>query len=487
METGSLNSRTARGLRALGHRGPLGAGQENWPVLLGAGLAVAVGAIAGGGSWQLALAAALVPVFAVVAIAAPERTALGLIVVLPFLFYPASIGGFSLFLGVPAFGFVSIVLLTRTRPPLGVLRRDLPVVSFALLMAAALVAALLSDDQLTAFSRVAYLLLFGLVAFSVAGSIAAGRLTRSAVAKALLGAGALAGTAIVLQFLAQFASGQGPVLDWLFDVRSFFAGERSAVADKSNWVVDNLNVVRGVFPFMTPASAGQFLMFALIAGVWLRREDRAGSRAASKVVLVLLLIVAAALLFTLSRQSWIGAAAGIVALGLSRRPQWIVAAVVALIAVALVPIPGVGNSFGDYLLSASDTSTESTDTRLELWEASVELIPEHALIGSGPGTIGSFGQGDRPFYAHNVFLDSAVEVGLIGALALLAVFLGGMRKALRNGAILAFALLAAAVVAGLFDDTLYFPRNGLLLALAFALVAATRAHGQDPEAAQAER
>jgi O-antigen ligase len=300
----------------------------------------------------------------------------------------------------------------------------------------------------------------------------------------MLLAGVLAGAAIVIQFVAQFAVGKETVLDWLFDVRGTFAGDRAAEVQKSNWMVEDLEVVRGVFPFMAPAGAGQFLMFSLIAGVWLRREGRGAGRPASIVELAMTLLVAVALMMTFSRQSWLGAAVGVVVLGFGRRPvQMLAVAIPVVLVLSVVPIPGAGGSFGDYLLKAGDTSTESTDTRIELWEQTIDLIPEYALIGAGPGLIGTLGPGlsDRPFYAHNVFLDSAVELGLIGVLALLAVFLAGLAAAYRNGATLALALLAAYLTAGLFDDVLFTPRMGLMLAVAFALVVAKSANAREPD------
>ena len=475
METGAVNSRTPQGRFPRPGRLLPGTSDGAWTLVLGIALAASAGVLAGGGDWRLALLAVAAPAFLLIATASPERTALGLIVLLPFFIYPATVGGFSLFLAIPTFGFVAIVLLTRGRPSLGAMRRDLPVIAFAILLAAAVAAATWSSDPTTAFSRVAYLVLFGVWAYAIAASIRAGRISPESVARAFLGAGALAGSALAIQFLAQFAVGEGSVLDWLFDQRALFAGDRAAAVEKSNWVVDNLDLVRGVFPFMTPASAGQFLMFSLIAGLWLRREGKARTGAGSGLEMAFLIIVAVALLFTLSRQSWLGAGAGIVALGLGRRPLWVLAVAVQLVLiVSLVPIPGGNGSFGDYLLTAGDTSSQSTDTRLELWEQTIDLIPQNAIIGAGPGLIGTLGPGvsDRPFYAHNIFLDAAVEVGIVGVLALLAVFIASLRTAMRRGAVLAFALIAAAIVAGLFDDALYLPRNGLALATAFALIVA---------------
>jgi O-antigen ligase len=478
METGAFTQRIPR--RLLTHRVARVREARGvwWATVAGLGLAAAIGVLAGGGSWMLAVVLVVVPAFLLLAMAAPERTTLALIAALPFFIYPATVGGFSLFIAIPTFGFVSIVLLSRSRASLGRLRRDLPALAFAVLLAAAVVAAMLSSDPTTAFSRVTYLVLFGLFAFSLATALAAGRLSREAVAKALLVGGALAGAAIVIQFVAQFGAGKNTVLNWLFDVEAVFAGENAAAVRKSNWVVEDLDVVRGVFPFMSPPSAGGFLMFSLLAGVWLRQGRKAATGAGSALETALLVLVAAALLFTFSRQAWLGAAIGVAALGLGRRPLWMLAIAVQLVlVVSFVPIPGGGGSFADYLLKAGDTSTQSTDTRLELWEQTIDLIPEHAVIGAGPGLVETLGPGnsDRPFYAHNVFLDGAVELGIAGALALLAVFIAGLRAAYRRGARLAFALLAAYVVAGVFDDVLYLPRNGLVLAVAFALIVGSAA------------
>ena len=282
----------------------------------------------GRGDWRLALVAVATPAFLLISAATPERTALGLIIALPFFIYPASVGGFSLFLAIPTFGFVSVVLLTRRRPSLGTMRTELPLIAFAIVMAAAIAAATASSDPTTAFTRVAYLALFALWAFVLAASVSAGRISRESIARAFLVAGAVAGAAITIQFLAQFGAGKGSVLDWLFNHRALFAGDHAAEVRKSNWVVDNLDLVRGVFPFMTPASAGQFLMFSLVAGIWLRREGKARSGASSGLDMAMLVLVAVALLFTLSRQSWLGAGAGVAALGLGRRPIWVLAVAV---------------------------------------------------------------------------------------------------------------------------------------------------------------
>lgn len=462
-----------------------------WAIALGLALAAAAGYAAGGGNWRLAVLAIAAPCFLIAAAAAPERMALGLIVALPFLIYPASTGTLSVFLGIPLFGFTSLMLLSRLRDSLHGLRYVLPIVAFGLLVVIATFASVLSSDPTFALTRVAYLLLFGLFALALAATIRSGRLTTAAVARAIVYSGVIAAAAVIVQFVAQFGGGKQSVINWLDGVYPTFGGERAADARAgSNWVINDFDLLRGVFPFMSPGSAGQYLMLPLIAALWLRRERKASGGPANALELVSLVVIAAALLFTFSRQAWVGAAVGVIALGVSRRPLWMLAVILEIFLVAsVVPVPGGHSSFGDYLLTARDTSTESSGTRIDLWSQAVDLIPGQAVSGVGPGLYATLnpGFGNQIYYAHNVFLDATVELGVAGGLALLTVFGLGLRSAIRRRATLAFALLSAYVVANLFDDVLYFPRNGLLLAVAFALIAGGEAASRKREPARQDR
>ena len=106
-----------------------------------------------------------------------ERLALALIVVLPFLFYPADVHGHSIFLGLPLALGVSAVLLWQQR---GWVRRGSHnplLLAFLGLLAIATLAALLSSDPATSLSRALYLLAFGAFALGLAASLARRRLT----------------------------------------------------------------------------------------------------------------------------------------------------------------------------------------------------------------------------------------------------------------------------------------------------------------------
>jgi O-antigen ligase len=447
-------------------------------IALAGAAAVVAGREAALGRGPIVAAAAATGAFAVWTLARPQHAALALLAALPFLVYPASAGGLSLFAAVPLVALVSGALLLSQRGSWWRLRWRLSVPAFAVLLVFAVVAAVHSSGLSTAGSRILYLGLFALFAWALAASITAGALSARAVATAIVIGAAAAGVALIVQVLIQFGAGQHAVVSWLTGEFRLFAGQRAAgvAQEQQNWVVGSLNVVRGIFPFMAAPSAGQYEMLGLVAAVWLWRTRPATlSPAARSALFAGCALTAAGLLMTLSRQSWVGVLAGLAALSLRRdpvRPAMIVALLFVLLAVT--PVPGGHSTFGDYLLTASDTTNVSSATRLGLLTQAIHLIPSHALVGVGPGMYGTLNPNpaNPVYYAHNVWLDETVELGVAGGLALVATFVLAMRSALRRRAMLGFAMLAAYVVANLFDDVLYFPRNGILLAAAFALAAA---------------
>jgi O-antigen ligase len=447
-----------------------------WAALL-AGLA-GLGYLSGTGYAAPALAAAVALVVAAGIVVWPERAALALLVVVPFCVYPVAVGGFSVFLALPvALGAAGGVALLA-RPRRGVVA--LPLLPYGALLALAVVSAIQSGDPTTGGSRVVYLVAFGLFAWALAALISSGVITPEAVAKAIAAGAALAAVALLAQFAYGVSAGREPVTRWLADVHPLFGGQRTGAAQFSNWWIPDLSLTRAIFPFMAAPSAGGAMMFGLLAAVWLRRPT-AAARARSAWPAIVLALCSLALLATFSRQAWLGTVAGLLVLG-ARRGRRGTLAVLALagVLVALAPVPGHGGSFASYLVSSADTASTSTGTRIGLWRGAVGFVGERPLLGVGPGQYGSLNPDplNHPvFYAHNVVLDMAVETGVLAAIALLALFAVAIVRAWGRRADLAAALLVAYLVAGLFDDVLYFPRNGFLLAAAFALAAARRPAG----------
>lgn len=443
-------------------------------VLCGVLLAAAVGLMSSVGFGFVAFCLVIALGVVVFTLARPEDAALALAVLLPFLVVPFRVGDFSLFLGLPLGVLVGASLLLRCwgseswRPPrlLGGF-----LLAFLFLM---LVSSLFSAYPSRGISRCISISSFAVLAWGLGTAISSGRIPPRRLGLAFLLGASLAGVALVGQSLAQFVVGEGRVLEWLRDVQPVFQGR---IDGGRNWVAEGPDLVRAVFPFMVPASAGQYCGMGMVVAVYFLRARGPEAQAGPPRLLFLaaLVLLSAALLLTFSRQAWIGVIlAATVLLVRDRGAALLVAAVPLLCLAAVAPLPGGGGSFGSYLMDLKDT--ESGTTRIEFWEGAIEYGKARPGLGIGPGQYQTLASDPtHAFYAHNVYLDQLVEVGVAGALVFLALVLALLAKAWRTEATLALGMLLVFAISNIFDDILYFPRNGLALAIGVALVAAAQA------------
>jgi putative inorganic carbon (HCO3(-)) transporter len=202
---------------------------------------------------------------------------------------------------------------------------------------------------------------------------------------------------------------------------------------------------------------------------------------------VLLLLTGGLLLLAQSRSSWFGIAGGLALLlaWSSRRGRWLAAAAVALVAIALA---------GSTLASAAQAPLEGgLSDRREIWLRALYVIRDYPLTGLGLNAFRSVMPRLYPMYrtspdfnfahAHNLLLQAAVDLGLPGLAAYLAVWWGAgvaLVGAHRTAAdpwlcMLARGLgagLAAHFVFGLTDAISLGAKLGIFFWLALALSAA---------------
>lgn len=426
-------------------------------LLVGAGLPAAAIAL-------LAMAAGLV------LLARPKRALWGFLILLPFFVYPVTIGKLSLFLGLPAALAVSFVLISAAEGRShGTVK--LPTVSFSVLLIAALASALLSSDAPHALSRVVYLLSFGIFAGSVAFARSADVIRdRDILAPALLGATASA-VVLIAQFVIQFAAGTSAVQSQLLSWYPLFGGS-GAESVGQNWIVPSFDLLRAIFPFMTAPSAGQYMMVAFVTAIlalhsgigdlnrrWLRWS---------------VLILTFGLAVTLSRQSWVGALVAMAIVFIRVRPTRLLAGLAVVVTVAfLVPLPGTHETLGQYLLLSTDVQSESSESRLAIWSTALHYIEHDSLLGLGPGLYETLSEGAAVYYAHNVVLDALVELGILGGIAFIVFVVRLLTIMWQRSRELVFLVLVAVVVANMFDDALYLPRNGFLIAALVGMAGGT--------------
>jgi O-antigen ligase len=95
--------------------------------------------------------------------------------------------------------------------------------------------------------------------------------------------------------------------------------------------------------------------------------------------------------------------------------------------------------------------------------------------------------GPAVYYAHNVVLDAVVELGYLGGAAFIAFVIQLLVTMWQRSRELVFLVLISVVVANMFDDALYLPRNGFLIAALVGLAGgAVKVREPGPEAPPAE-
>lgn len=235
----------------------------------------------------------------------------------------------------------------------------------------------------------------------------------------------------------------------------------------------------GIHPNLSGGAMAWLLLPAVALALW------AGQRRMQTLAAATVLLLALALLLSQSRAGWLGAALALLAMPLLRyRRWWIVVAVTVLVLAAV--FMALGPERVQTLLfpvPASDEITINTlPSRLELWMRALAALGDSGLTGLGPG---QFEQVVMvlypPFFtgvlggfqhAHNLYLQAAVDFGLGGLVALMALLLGmgasSVAVARRWPSLPAGDAPLAALAVGVFGSLLAYAAHGLLDALQVA-------------------
>jgi O-antigen ligase len=191
-----------------------------------------------------------------------------------------------------------------------------------------------------------------------------------------------------------------------------------------------------------------------------------------------------ALLVSRTRNAWLGALTGLVVLAVIRAPRalWVLGAAVLLVLVAR-PAPIIER------LTVTDASSRD---RYYMWQAGIDMIRDKPVFGQGPGMIQSaypayrWSEAPNPGtpHLHDNALQIAAERGLpclAWWLWLVAAIMGDAYRELRRheqssmwAGAAAFALMAAVMVAGLFEYNFGDSEILMLLLLVSALPYALR-------------
>jgi len=243
------------------------------------------------------------------------------------------------------------------------------------------------------------------------------------------------------------------------------------------------------------------LLISLLLGGW----SFLRSRLALTAVLIAAFITSITLLLTQSRSGWIGAAGGFLVLLIlwgsvlppSGKRTWLWSGAAFLVILALAGTVWIGP---ERLKTAWDDPTQLQQTavgslgsvgfRQEVWRWAVTAVHDFPFTGTGLGTFRQVARRLYPLnvsptydiaHAHDIFLQTALDVGLPGLIVYLALLLIafwlGWQVARRDETLRPFALgllaaLAALHIYGLTDALALGSKTGLSFWLALGLLTA---------------
>lgn len=237
---------------------------------------------------------------------------------------------------------------------------------------------------------------------------------------------------------------------------------------------------QGIHPNLSGGAMAWLLLPAIALLLW------SGDRRMQGLAAATALLTALALLLSQSRGAWLGVALALLVMPLLRYRRWwiVVLAAAALAAVAALALgpDGLQNLLFPQPAGEEIGATINTlPSRLDLWLRTLTMLQDFGLAGAGPG---QFEQMVMvlypPFFtgllggfqhAHNLYLQAAVDFGVLGLVALVALILGSgasMVAATRPKSTHLADRPLTALVIGLFGSLLAFAVHGMVDAVLVA-------------------
>lgn len=234
---------------------------------------------------------------------------------------------------------------------------------------------------------------------------------------------------------AQFMIGALVVLMALYQLASWYWGLGIFPGTSVGWVQAG-GLPPRLPPLVAPMGVTTWLAaytvpLGFLVGAWAFTSRWRAARIALGALAGALLLVA---LLTFSRGGLIAFAAGAVALAGLRllpywsrlRARWLIAGVGAA---ALVVAVGLGIT----VISRDPGRVAGDALRANLWRSAAAVIPDHPILGVGTGMFGRAARAyrdpayvdDRLSTAHNLYLNTTAELGLVGLVVIIGLISAG--------------------------------------------------------------
>jgi O-antigen ligase len=251
--------------------------------------------------------------------------------------------------------------------------------------------------------------------------------------------------------------------------------------------------VRLTATFGNPDHLAGYMEMAIPLMLGLLLFGHTGAKRFLLIYLTFLLLTA--LLLTLSRGGWFGALTGLLFMAVCllfdrhfKQKRLVLGLMAGTLAVALIVF--ASTPIVERILTLTEHGVgPNLHDRMVVWGGTTDMIAQHPLLGTGPGTFAfAFTRHQPPGFttqftmAHNDYLHFTSEVGLIliGILVwmLIALYKRGFKKLnnpsrlVRGTTIGAMSAITAILFHSIFDFNLHIPSNALLFTVLSALVVA---------------
>lgn len=312
-----------------------------------------------------------------------------------------------------------------------------------------------------------------------------------AIAKSLTWSSFLISFLGIFQFLSQFFWDKNAVFSfWSKYLARFFLGKsfsQAVISLPSWWVnVSGKTLLRATSLFPDPHMLAFFLGMTLPFSVFLLSQKKNTLKTRSLYGLIMFFSLVC-LLLTFSRGGYLGLIASsgvffiaaIARLNIKERLRVLLVACLIFLSLALVP------PIKTRLISSFDFSEGSVAGRIQIWQEATSVWFNNFWLGVGLGNYSYYLNplhGYRlPVYAHNTYLDIAVEIGIAALVIWILIFVYAIFKltkishhytrdySLRLAPLCLILSLTYFAAHSFFDTPIYSPRILPLLMVIFAL------------------
>jgi putative inorganic carbon (HCO3(-)) transporter len=256
------------------------------------------------------------------------------------------------------------------------------------------------------------------------------------IIKALVLSAATVSTLGIVQFFSQFIFGIDKLQNFWAKLTPVFLGNAfsQAVAQYPSWLVNisGATYFRALGTFPDPHMFSFFLGLVLPLAVCLFFSENKPSWLFATGLIFL------ANILTFSRGGYLALVAGLLALFFIfwKRigKKYKLAALLGSLALILALI--VSNPVSERFFSSFNLQEGSNLGRIEIWKKTLKNISERPLTGTGIGNfplaVDPLAEYRDPIYAHNTYLDIAVEAGILASLVWIGILFSSIRRFLQN-------------------------------------------------------